>query len=156
MVSPVKVMTRMAFSGSGWCNEPYLIPWLLFTSPSVSFSSSGYKRWEQNSKNAFNLYINKVKVGSNCHVPVCKSAPNHFWNFRNKLLSAETSTSDWCVCLFVCCWLWPERPSFPTFDVRTVWFEKGAQARLNIPADLSLIQRYYSLVLSNDEKQNHN
>lgn len=44
VVSPVKVMARLAFSSSGWCNEPYLIPWLLFTSPSVSFSSSGYKR----------------------------------------------------------------------------------------------------------------
>lgn len=44
VVAPVKVMACMAFSSSGWCNEPYLIPWLLFTSPSVSFSSSGYKR----------------------------------------------------------------------------------------------------------------
>lgn len=156
VVSPVKVMAHMAFSSSGWCNESYLIAWLLFTSPSVSFSSSGYKRpavrtefWKW-----FNLCINKIKVGSNYHV--CKSAPNRFRNFRNKLLSAETSTSDWCVCLFVCCWLWPERPSFPTFDVRPVWFEGGAQARLNIPADLSLIRLYYSLVLSNGEKQNHN
>lgn len=114
-----------------WCSPPPVNHFLV--------AASSDQLWEQNSKNAFNLCTNKVKVGSNCHGPVCTAAQNHFRNFRNKLLSAEMSTRDWCVCLFVCCWLWPERPSFPTFDVRTVWFEKGAQARLNIPADLSLI-----------------
>lgn len=37
-----------------------------------------------------------------CHVPVCKSVPNHFLNFSNKLLSPEMRTSDWLLmCLFV-------------------------------------------------------
>lgn len=37
-----------------------------------------------------------------CHVSGCQSVPNHFLNFRNKLLSPEMRTSDWLLmCLFV-------------------------------------------------------
>lgn len=59
---------------------------------------------------------------SSCfHLPAHKSVPNHSPNFRNKLpLSLELSTSDWLLHMFVCCLLWPERPSLSTFDVRTV------------------------------------
>lgn len=59
------------------------------------------------------MCINKLKVGSNYHVQVCKSAPNYFRNFRNKPLSVGTSTSDWCVCLFVVGYDQRDRLSLP-------------------------------------------
>lgn len=73
-------------------------------------------------------------------------------------LSSELHTSDWLLHMFVfvVCFR-PERPSLSTFDVRTVSDSKwGRQALVGVPADLSLIQCYWSLILSHGRKQNHN
>lgn len=155
----------------GVCRD--LIRWSnIITQLTAASECAFWKLFSRRKLGLFNVLLhqkNKIKLGIGIQtaqyrrcVILVQLPPHccvqvHSPNLRDKLLSLEPKR-QWLAASSVCLlfvlttetvfqYLWCED---------RLWFEMGAKALEKVPADLSLFQSYWRLILSNSGKQNHN